>query len=105
LKEKVCLWIYNYDLVHILADSHTFTNDRTGRGWTFAHHDKIYSPDNDFVKDDFLFVCCQVRPVIEHSGLIAKFDKELRARLFSLYEKGVDEKCILKVDGEKLTVS
>jgi hypothetical protein len=92
--------------MHILAGSHTFTIYDIGHGFSyFAHHDKVYSSKSDFVKDDFLFVCCQVRTIIKHSGLVAEFDKKLRMNLFSMHEKGIDEKCTIKVDSEELTVS
>jgi hypothetical protein len=106
LKEEVCLWIYNYEFKRALVSRYTFEKENSGYGWPkFAHHDKVYSPNNDFVKDDFLFVCCQVRPIIEHNGLSADFDKKLRMNLFSMYEKGIDEKFTIKVNSEELTVS
>jgi hypothetical protein len=65
----------------------------------FVHHDKVYPPNNDFVKNDIIIVCCQIvrgSHLLLHSNFNLKF--------WDSYAKGFTGECTLKVSGREFKV-
>jgi hypothetical protein len=67
--------IYFYSNNLFLGLNFKFESIRDLFGYTeFVHHDRLYSPQNDFVKDDF--ICCEISSVV---SFLNEIDEQLRS--------------------------
>jgi hypothetical protein len=82
-----------FDLDTIKVD----TIDIGYRDPKFLHLDQLYS--EGFVKNDILLICCTVNQVSSNKEDPIT-EKELREKLFSLYEQGFTGNCTIRVKDE-----
>jgi hypothetical protein len=59
----------------------------------FIHHDRLYSPNNSFVKNDMIFLCVR----IVRGDSLPTFPTEFHRNFFAAYKRDLHGNAILKV--------
>jgi hypothetical protein len=72
--------------------------------WNFVRHDKLYSANNQFVKNNVVFLCARIIREDALSKQKPQMDTEFYHNLWSSYNEGLTGECILKVSGEEFKV-
>jgi len=106
---KFCLWIENNTgekLGHFnRVTSYTFGSS-IGYGYPeFANHNDLYGPDATFVKDDVVFLCCEVQSVNPSKRVLSSSESDLREKLYSFYGYVSADSCIIQVGEKTFNVS
>jgi hypothetical protein len=96
--------LYNFYLYCIFVDTEQVFDNKPGKNsWgvpQFVHHDELYSADNQFVKNDVVFLCAR----IVRGDALPKLKTDFNRNLWSSYNKGLTGECTLLVSGEELKV-
>jgi len=87
--------------------TNSFTREQTMRGlYRFMNSDELYSQDDDdeFIKNDYLLLCCEILPIKEEKKELPPFEHEFNEKMYSLYDQGIKGDCVLQVAGEEFKV-
>jgi len=103
------LWIENNYGKKIPEKPPVMTNDFVlGHGSSylenFVNSDKLYSPDNGFIINDSILLCCEVMPIMEERKELPSAETTFHEKLYSLHEQGVTSDCILQVAGKEFKI-
>jgi len=86
--------------------SHTFDESSKSYGYSeFLHNSLLYGSTATFVKDDTVFICCDVKVSRSLKRKLSSSESNLREKLYSFYEDDTAEHCILHVPKKKFKVS
>jgi hypothetical protein len=66
----------------------------------FVHHDMLYSPNNQFVKNDVIFLCAS----IIRGDVLPKQLTKFHRNILSSYKEGLTGECTLVVSGKEFKV-
>jgi len=96
------LWLENIDGERLgqstKATSHTFTDLPSGYGFSnFANNSKLYGREASFVKNDVVFVCCEIKSIPLLTEIPPPLESELRQKLYSFYEQSSIDNCTIQV--------
>jgi hypothetical protein len=108
---KYKLWIENTDGTKIPdptsgMSTHKFEKIDIGWGWSeFAHHDRLYSEENSFVKHDMIFLCCEVQLLPpETIEVNSQSEADIKKKEWALYQEGYKDSCVIQVGDQKFPI-
>jgi len=89
--------------------TYAFTRQETMSGlYRFMDSDELYSQDEDdddeFIKNDYFLLCCEILPVKEEKKELPSFELEFNQKIYSLHDQGIIGDCVLQVAGEEFKV-
>jgi hypothetical protein len=87
----------------IFIDAESVFEIPNAKNWgffEFVHHDKLYSANNKFVKNDVVFLCAR----IVRKGVLPRPPSDFCQNLWLSYKNELTGECILKVSGEEFKV-
>jgi len=71
----------------------------------FVNSDQLYSPDNGFIINDSILLCCEVLPIMEERKKLPLYASTFHEKLYSLHELGITGDCILQVGNKEFKVA
>jgi len=70
----------------------------------FVNSDKLYSPEDGFIINDSILLCCEILPIMEERKELPLYVSTFQEKLYSLYDQGIVDNCVLQVEGKEFTV-
>jgi len=68
----------------------------------FIHHNRLYSPQNDFVKNDFIFICCEVRRLLPNT--VEQKQPAIDTKEWKFFDGGFADWCTIRVSNHDFKI-